>query len=120
MENSKLRSVYSIVVADINARIFNDATPLCIVALERRDYVEFARMLLRCGANIEDHDDDLWTPLHRAVRAKNIQIVRLLLEHGADVNARDKSGKTPSELESAGRTPEIAELLSKYGAMSVE
>jgi ankyrin repeat protein len=106
--------------ADVNARIFNDATPLCLVALKDPDNVEFARMLLRHGARIEDPDNDLWTPLHRAVRRNSIQIVRLLLEHGADVNARDKSGETPSQVGSQMGHHEIVELLSKYGAKSVE
>ena len=102
--------------ADVNARVFNDATALCLVALRDGDNVDFARMLLRRGARIEGPDNDLWTPLHRAVRRNNIQLVRLLLEHGADINARDKLGKTPSQYGSA----EIVELLSKYGAKSVE
>ena len=106
--------------ADINARISSAATPLCIFVSMSHDDVEFARMLLRRGARINDPDDALWTPLHRAVRAKNIQIVRLLLEHGADVKARDKSGETPSQLESARSTPEIAELLAEYCAKFVE
>ena len=105
--------------ADINARTHIGATPLCLVALKENDNVEFARMLLRRGARINEPDDDLWTPLYRAVIQMNIQMVRLLLEHGADVNAPDKLGKTPSQLESARNTPEIAELLSKYGAKSV-
>jgi hypothetical protein len=105
--------------ADINARTSNGATALCIAAWKGHDNVEFARMLLRRGAGINDHDSDHWTPLYRAVLAKNIQMVRLLLEHGADINAPDKSGKTPSQLASARNTPEIAELLSKYGAKSV-
>ena len=106
--------------ADVNARIFNDATALCLVALRDSDSVEFARMLLRHGARIEDPDNDLWTPLHRAVRRNNIQLVRLLLEHGADVNARDISGETPSQVGSQMGRHEIVELLSKYDTKSVE
>ena len=106
--------------ADIDARILNRATPLCLVASAMNDYVEIAQMLLRRGARIEDHDEDLWTPLHRAVVAGNIQTVRLLLEHGPDVNARDKSGNTPSQLGSQRGHHKIVELLSKYGAKSVE
>ena len=106
--------------ADINARTDIGSTPLCIVANIENDHVEFVRMLLRRGAKIENHDDDLWTPLYRAVLANNTQIVRLLLEHGADVNASDKSGKTPSQLGSQRGHHEIVELLSKYGAESVE
>jgi ankyrin repeat protein len=63
-------------------------------------HVEFARMLLERGARIDARMTNGETPLHWAVRGKNIQVVRLLLEHGADVNARDNSGKTPSQLAS--------------------
>ena len=105
--------------ADINARASNHATPLCIVAW-KRDNVDFAQMLLRRGARVDVHDDNLWTPLHRAVDAGNVQIVRLLLEHGADVNALDKWDKTPSQVGSQRGHHENVELLSKYGSKSVE
>jgi ankyrin repeat protein len=106
--------------ADINARTSNNLTPLCLVAFMSHDDVEFARMLLRHRARIEVPEENLWPPLHCAVRKNNIQIVRLLLEHGADVNARDYLGNTPSQLYTVTSTPEIAELLSNYGAKSVE
>jgi ankyrin repeat protein len=52
-------------------------------------HLEELRRLVEVSAgivNAQDHNG--WTPLHEAVRSKNIEIVRFLLESGADVNLR--------------------------------
>jgi ankyrin repeat protein len=109
--------------ADTNARTRtnNGRTPLTLAVMFR--HVEFARMLLKCGASVNAHDNTHYlgrTPLHWAVAEGNIQAMRLLLEHGADVNAHDKSGRTPSELGSAKGFHEIVEVLSECGVKSVK
>ena len=96
--------------ADINARDNDGSTPLLLAFAE----VEFARLLLKRGAKINVRDNTCrWTPLHWAVKARNIQVVRLLLEHGADVDALDPTGRTPSQIT---RQQDIVELLSEYSA----
>ena len=105
--------------ADINARFHDDWTPLILAAVLGR--VEFARMLLECGARINvQENSSARTPLHFAVGNRSIQAMRLFLEYGADVKAIDNSGFTPSQLASELGYHEIVELLSEYGAEPVK
>ncbi len=79
----------------------NGETALHRVAdLRRTDCAEGARamaeFLLGKGADVDARNWDDVTPLHQAVRARNLAVVEVLLKRGADVNARDKSrGSTP-------------------------
>jgi len=55
-----------------------------------------ASLLLDRGADPDARNWDDVTPLHQAVRARNLAVVQILLERGADPNARDKlRGSTP-------------------------
>jgi ankyrin repeat protein len=55
-----------------------------------------ANLLLDRGAAVDARNWDDVTPLHQAVRARNLVVVDVLLRRGADVNARDKNrGSTP-------------------------
>jgi ankyrin repeat protein len=55
-----------------------------------------ATLLLDRGADPNATNWDQVTPLHQAVRARNLEVARVLLERGADPNARDKiRGSTP-------------------------
>lgn len=86
------------------------------------------RHLVQAGASIHETDKNGVTPLHRAVRFRNLAAVKLLIELGADVNARDRrSGSTPLHRAvtntgapaTAGKrevAAEIAELLIAEGA----
>jgi ankyrin repeat protein len=55
-----------------------------------------ATLLLDRGAEANARNWDDVTPLHQAVRARNLAVVEVLLARGADPNPRDKSrGSTP-------------------------
>jgi ankyrin repeat protein len=85
-------------------------------------------LLLDHGADPNARNWDDVTPLHQAVRARNLAVVEVLLARGADPNARDKiRGSTPLRravsATGAGGTAgssalmvPLAQILLKYGA----
>jgi ankyrin repeat protein len=51
--------------------------------------------LVERGADVQATNFDRVTPLHQAVRARNLDATEALLAHGADPNAADRRGATP-------------------------
>src|SRR5262245_42037207 len=64
-------------------------------ALERHD-VERVRELLRQGVDVNQADEDGWTPLDLAISDDDLPagLVEELLEHGADPDVADEEGTT--------------------------
>ena len=58
---------------------------------KRKGLVE---MLYRKGANLNDKNKDLLTPLHVAADKSHYDVMEILLKHGAKVNALDSTGQT--------------------------
>jgi len=75
-----------------------------------------AAFLLDRGATIDAKNRFDVTPLHDAVRARNLAVVEVLLGRGADANARDKRGSTPLRravsATGAGDTAGTSELMA--------
>lgn len=67
-------------------------------AWDARRQVETIRALLAAGADINVHDKNGATPLHRAVRTRCAAAVKCLLKAGADPKLRNKPGSTPFHL----------------------
>jgi ankyrin repeat protein len=110
----------------------NGETPLHRLADMRRapagEAGKMATLLLDRGADPNARNWDHVTPLHQAVRARNLGVVEVLLARGADPNARDKSrGSTPLRRAVSGTgaggtagtvdlMAPLTRLLLKYGA----
>jgi ankyrin repeat protein len=84
-----------------------------------------ALLLLERGAPVDARNRDGVTPLHQAVRARNLAVTEVLLQRGANPKAADKRGSTPlhraSSSSGAGHTAGIdpapfVELLLRHGA----
>ena len=81
--------------AAVNTKDRHDwETPLHL-ASSRRAAVDFVRLLLDHGADIEEINGSGMTSLHLACRNEDIAILRLLLDRNANVNAKDEKGNTP-------------------------
>jgi len=76
--------------------------------------IDFARILLEHGADINIADNDKLMSLHYAAMNGQYDMLQFLLEHGADINATDKTGKTP--LNYAAGNKKIEQLLMDNGA----
>ena len=91
-----------------------EITPLHLaVRLGAVSKVEF---LLAAGAEVNERDNDSWTPLREAVWSENPRIVRMLLAAGADVNLKYKDGVMLLHVAVACDHTEMLRLLLDAGA----
>ena len=58
-------------------------------------HLDFTRLLLIHGADVDAQDDGLSTPLHLASCKGLPKLTKLLLEHGANVHMQNSDGRTP-------------------------
>ena len=57
-----------------------------------REYVEFAKLLISRGADVNVQTATGDSPILTTVWRKNLGLFKLLIDHGADVNVKDKYG----------------------------
>jgi hypothetical protein len=82
--------------------------------------VTAARRLLDAGANVNEADENGYTPLHWAAFEGNAALVKLLLAHGAHPNPADRHGATPLILAAGhGHAAAVAALLASGGKPDV-
>ncbi|DBA02845.1 TPA: hypothetical protein N0F65_006635 [Lagenidium giganteum] len=75
--------------------------------------VDQVQLLLSLGmsVNMVDNSACLWTPLHEAARAGDVEIAALLVQHGAQLDAVDSSGDSPLHVACRGGWTPIVRLL---------
>lgn len=79
--------------------------------------MELAMLLLERGANIEEVNDEGYTPLMEAAREGHEEMVALLLSQGADINAQtEETQETALTLACCGGFLDVADFLIKAGA----
>jgi len=82
----------------------------------QRGDLEFGQRLLDCGAHVNAHDNDDWTPLFLAAGNGRVDFAQMLLEHGAAINARTDINATPLYHASQRGHVDVVRLLLKHGA----
>lgn len=78
--------------------------------------LEWAKLLLDYGANIEAKGINNFTPLHYAAANGAERMTELLISKGADVNAKDSDGATPLHYAAANLQKGTLEILLKNKA----
>lgn len=70
------------------------------------------------GVDVNAQDGSGATPLHYAVRGRNLEAVKILLAAGADPNIKDREDLTPfdNSFGRGGMLLEVIEMLLQYGA----
>ncbi|XP_013185418.1 ankyrin-3 [Amyelois transitella] len=74
------------------------------------------RILLACGAKVNEPVTQGLRPLHYAIWQRYLEATRLLLVRGCDVNARDDCGYSALHLSSEHGYTELVKLLLESGA----
>lgn len=74
------------------------------------------RILLACGAKVNESVTQGLMPLHYSVWQRYYEATQLLLVRGSDVNAVDECGYSALHLAAEHGYPELVDLLLKFGA----
>ena len=99
----------------LTINLFSFESPLTLAACG--GHVELAMLLLERGANIEEVNDEGYTPLMEAAREGHEEMVALLLSQGADINAQtEETQETALTLACCGGFLDVADFLIKAGA----
>ncbi|KNB16811.1 hypothetical protein FOXG_21801 [Fusarium oxysporum f. sp. lycopersici 4287] len=99
--------------------LLRDMETLHILAT-KGTYVEKVKLLLEAGYDSSKLDGSGQTPLHRAVRARNLDFAKLCIKYcHSSVNKKDKKGITPLQL-AVTYSPHMLALLVESSAQTNE
>ncbi|XP_075093907.1 protein VAPYRIN-LIKE-like [Nicotiana tabacum] len=84
-------------------------------AARKGDVVNIKRCIAE-GANVNEKDQNGWTPLHRAAFKGRIEGVKVLVKHGAKLDVVDDFGYTPLHLATEAGQKDVAMYLVSQGA----
>ncbi|CAL8096873.1 unnamed protein product [Calicophoron daubneyi] len=77
-------------------------------------------VLLANGANMNQPDATLCTPLHHAARNGHLATCNWLIEHGGNTVQRSLFGQVPADMALANSFPELADILRREGIRQVK
>ncbi|HLJ50914.1 MAG TPA: protein kinase [Bryobacteraceae bacterium] len=96
--------------ADVNARDFDDESPLLLAVWNRR--ADAASLLIAAGADVNAENSDGRTPLFAVAIHGDAALCRLLLSKGAEPEHRDRASKSALDYARQEGQAEIVALLS--------
>ena len=97
---------------DIKVQVANAiVTPLQYAILA--SWQDGLELLLKYGANINGTDEYKNSPLHLAVRKKNIEAVEFLLKNGADLNIKNANNHTALDVAKKNEYHQFVDMLAK-------
>ena len=102
--------------AKVNLQNEQGAFPLTWACWSKTHNKNLVSLLIRHGANVNDHGKNMQTPIGTATIEGHTSIVDYLLDKGADVNAADSYGVTALMCACLYKRSDIIKLLLKYGA----
>lgn len=105
-----------------NVNLDCDGTPSFFDALSISN-VEFLRICIDAGADVNLRDEHGNTPLHIVSEGSRVEAVELLIKKGAEVNVKNNDGETPLSIAIAGfndydgeNSRKVADVLVRSGA----
>lgn len=93
-------------------------TPLILAATQ--GHLDICKVLLNCGANVDDQDSSKCTALYWAVVKNHVDIVKILLNYRAKPNIRGVNGKSPLYIANDRGFSQIVDILIEACADSSE
>ncbi|XP_075412852.1 poly [ADP-ribose] polymerase tankyrase-1 isoform X1 [Tenrec ecaudatus] len=88
----------------------------CAVASLHPKRKQVTELLLRKGANVNEKNKDLMTPLHVAAERAHSDVMEVLHKHGAKMNALDTLGQTALHRAALAGHLQTCRLLLSYGS----
>lgn len=84
-----------------------------VVAHVWKGHYESVAALIQAGADVDQRDDNLWTPLIWAASNHHVRVAELLLDHGASLDVMTRTGRTAWDF--VARDPLVAQYAQDRG-----
>ena len=104
---------------DFGADAFATGTLSLHAAAANGDVDTLRRELERDPDAVNAPDENLWTPLHEAARAGDLETVEFLVEHGANIADTTISGSSALWIAKQNHHNRVATFFSKLGAPDI-
>jgi hypothetical protein len=84
-----------------------------VIAAVKDDDIEATRKLLEQGENVNQQDEEGWTPLNWAAGKGHVEMASLLLQNGADVTLTGRDNRTPLMIAKAAGHGQVVDALKE-------
>ncbi|HBQ98221.1 MAG TPA: hypothetical protein DD761_06790 [Cyanobacteria bacterium UBA11691] len=95
---------------------FNDQGSVALITAAEQGDTEILHLLIEANLNVNQGDEDGWTPLMEASAGGYVELVKQLLTAGANANTPSNEGITPLMAAAAKGHTEVVTLLVEQGA----